>query len=74
MFVLFIKKKPFPIKLLEIALAMRHSKSIPEHASTGLLPGSKNKLVHKWPSINIDSGISLCSFDTQYKTMEMKST
>lgn len=47
---------------------MRHSKSIPEHASTELT--SNKKLGYKWPSANIDSGISLYSADLPYRPSE----
>lgn len=52
---------------------MRHSKSIPEHASSTSFNTTTKKLSHKWPSTNIDSGISLCSGVLPYKTKEMKS-
>lgn len=52
---------------------MRHSKSIPD-ASTGLLGTTTKKLTHKWPSTNLDSGISLYSDDLPYKIKDMKST
>lgn len=38
--------------------SMRHSKSMPDHAS------SSKRLTHKWASMNTDSGISLFSADT----------
>lgn len=59
--------------LFIVPQAMRHSKSIPENAST-MFNTTTKKLSHKWSSQNIDSGISLYSADMPYKAKEMKST
>lgn len=47
------------------AQSMRHSRSMPEEAS------SSRRLSNKWPSINTDSGISLFSADT-LKSRDLK--
>lgn len=53
---------------------MRHSRSIPEHASTSMAATTTKKLGNKWPSTAtyIDSGISA---DLPYsKFKDMRST
>ncbi|KAJ6635954.1 Axin, partial [Pseudolycoriella hygida] len=47
--------------------SMRHSKSMPEHAS------SSKRLTHKWSSMNTDSGISLFSTDTTLRSRDLNS-
>lgn len=46
--------------------SMRHSKSMPDHAS------SSKRLTHKWSSMNTDSGISLFSNDTTLRSRDFK--
>ncbi|XP_037039635.1 axin isoform X2 [Bradysia coprophila] len=47
--------------------SMRHSKSMPDHAS------SSRRLTHKWASMNTDSGISLFSADTTLRSRDSNS-